>query len=196
MTEQVMQTESESADALNQVPIHCRNSSVLGNEDGIVLIIVLITLVLLSLLGTSLLDSTTTELKITGNRRNNQVAFYAADAALQFAQSYGPIYLLLNGTTTVWPAPGEGHSLDSSFTDGAATLTDYNTITLPNNATAQVKVEYIGSGNIPPGYGTQEDSSMSGSSFKANYFVTTAIATEANNSSATIEAQVAKVVPQ
>jgi len=195
MTEQVIQIENKSSEMLNAIPKLRRNNSKLGNEDGIILIIVLITLLLLSILGTSLLDSTTSELKITGNSRNNQVAFYAADAALQFAQTYSPIYLSLNGSTTTWPATG-GHSLNSSFVNGIDTGTSFNLITLPNNATAQVKVEFVGSGNLPSGYGTQEDSSMSGSSFKANYFVTTAIATEPNNSSATIEAQIAKVVPQ
>ncbi|MBW4054433.1 MAG: hypothetical protein HIU83_03325 [Proteobacteria bacterium] len=196
MTEQVMQSESKSKEVLKPVLRLRRNGSSLDNEDGIVLIIVLITLLLLSILGTTLLDSTTSELKITGNSHNNQVAFYSADAALQFAETYSQIYLSLNGNTTTWPAAG-GHSLNSNFAEGVATGTSYNVITLPNNSTVQVKVEFVGSGNLPPGYGTQEDSSLGGStSFKANYFVSTAIATEPNNSSATIEAQIAKVVPQ
>lgn len=177
---------------------NCYKGSRLGNQDGVVLIIVLITMMLLSILGVTLLDSTTSELKINGNSRNNQVSFYAADAALQFAQSYSNIYLTLYGTTTTWPAAGAGHELTSSFTDTSTSTGDYNRIILPGTTTTvQVKVELTGTGNLPAGFGIQEDSSLGGgTSFKANYFVVTAIANGPNNSSATVESQIAKVIPQ
>ena len=169
----------------------------LGNEQGVVLIIVLVTILLLSLLGITLLDSTTSELKIVGNGKNNQAAFYDADAALTFAQTYSGIYTQLNSTNTVWPAPGAGHQLQADFSDGQATQSDYNQITLPSGDTALVKVELSSSGTLPAGFGTQEDSSISGgTSFKANYFVITAISSGPNNSSVVLESQIAKIVPQ
>lgn len=55
----------------------------LCNEEGAALIIVLAMLLLLMILGATLLSSSTTELRIAGNYRNTQEAFYSADAVLE-----------------------------------------------------------------------------------------------------------------
>ena len=175
----------------------------LGNQDGVVLIIVLITLMLLSLLGVTLLDSTTSELKIAGNARNNQDAFYSADAALNFIESYDQIYTSLSSGSPNWPS-GNGIYLNTTTnpTLGSGTQlsgNNSNALVMPNGDIAYVQVQFIGTGNVPPGYGTQESSSLSGNnSFSANYILATATATPSNNSaaSASVEAQFAKIVPQ
>jgi Tfp pilus assembly protein PilX len=180
--------------------------SKLDNQDGIVLIIVLITMLLLTLLGASLMDGTTSELKIAGNASSNQIAFYSADAALNFAESFDQIYTSLSNSSPVWPAAGQGVYYNSASSPALAKTTtpntsnlNFNAIVLPNGVTALVKVQKLSTGNLPPGYGTQESSSLSGtSSFVANYFVVTATAAPNPNSGAsvTVESQIAKVVPQ
>lgn len=189
------------------------SGSKLDNQDGMVLIIVLITLVLLTFLGATLIDSTTSELKIAGNARNTQDAFYSADAALNFVETYDQIYTALSSSSPSWPSNSTGTYLNSAAnptlgSNGAATSSttlgakfgnSYNAIVLPNGDTAFVQVKFVGTGNVPPGYGTQESSSLSGTtSFIANYVVATATASPNNNSGAsvTVEAQFAKIVPQ
>ena len=180
------------------------------NERGAALIIVLIMLLLLSILGATMLASSTTELKITGNYRNGEEAYYTAESAVSFALTYAPIYTTLIGNTNVWPAPGAGAVLDANnFTAGVANngtdnLTgqqhdpNYNQITIPGaNTTADVKVEFLSTGKLPAGTGTQEDSGLSpGTGFKANNFAVNVIAYGPNNSQARVEVQVAKVVQQ
>lgn len=56
------------------------------NERGAALIIVLVMLVLLSILGATVLTSSTSELSIAGNFKVAQETFFSADAALEFAQ--------------------------------------------------------------------------------------------------------------
>jgi hypothetical protein len=71
----------------------------IGNERGMALVLALVMLALLGILGVWALDTATTDLKISGNFRTTQNAFYAADgglgyttnrATLQAVQNYGP----------------------------------------------------------------------------------------------------------
>jgi Tfp pilus assembly protein PilX len=174
----------------------------LGNENGVALVLVLIMLLLLSILGATMLASSTSELKITGNYRNGEVSFYTAEAAVSFALTYSQIYTTLFGATTVWPAANGGVVLDpNTFAATGPPNTNnpnYNNITIPGTTnTADVKVEFLSSGKLPPGTGSQEDSGLSpGSGFKANNFAVSVIAYGPNNSQAQVESQVAKIVQQ
>ena len=172
------------------------------NERGAALIIVLIMLLLLIILGTSLFTSSVTEIKVAGNYRNNLETFFSADAAVEFASTYSAIYTSLYGTSTTWPAPGQGKVLNGSFAATGANadpFKDYNQITIPGtNDTAQVKVELVKSrGNPPPGYGFQEDVGIGGGGgIKANQFVVTVIANGPNNARSDIESGVARMVTE
>lgn len=176
-----------------------------GKERGAALIVVLVILLLLSILGATMLDSTTSELKIAGNYRNSEEAFYAAEAALTFGMTHESIYTNLYGTTTTWPAPGAGRVLDENdfsvtadANDEEGHSNDYNQIKIPGtNNTADVKVEFVGTGNLPAGTGSQEDSGLSaGSGFKANNFTVSVIAFGPNNARVNIEYMAAKAIPQ
>ncbi len=162
--------------------------AMLGDEQGMALIIVLMVLLLLTILGTTLLTSSTSDLRIAGNERNSLDAFYAADSALEYGMTTGTIFESINGNTTVWPASGGGTGSNK----------DYNTVTIPGtNSTAQVKVQLIATGSVPAGSGTQEDSGLNGTSFKANYFLVNAIGDDQNNKATVqVETEVAKIVPQ
>ncbi len=58
-----------------------------ANERGAALIIVLVMLLLLTVLGATLLSTSTTDLQIAGNYRNNQRAFYVNDYAFELLKT-------------------------------------------------------------------------------------------------------------
>ena len=59
----------------------------LTGERGAALIIVLVMMLLLSILGSTLLTSSTTDLQIAGNYRNNQKAFYINDYVFELLKT-------------------------------------------------------------------------------------------------------------
>ncbi len=143
--------------------------SVLTNDRGVALIIVLVMLVLLSILGATVLSTSTTEIKIAGNYRGIQESFFSADAAVSYAQTSPVIYNRIR--------PGV-----------------FNTYTASNvaigSSRANVRVDYLSSGAIPPGTGTDPEA------FQAQYFVVTVSSTGRNNSQTTVESQIARIVPK
>jgi len=58
-----------------------------SGERGAALIIVLVMLLLLTILGSTLLSTSTTDLQIAGNYRNNQKAFYNNDYAVEWLKT-------------------------------------------------------------------------------------------------------------
>ena len=191
----------------------------LRNDRGMVLILVLIMLVLLSILGATVLTSTTSDLRITTNYRNLEDVFYSADAAMDFAQAHGDIYTsILPATADVWPqAPsGSNHYGVILNDDGSISTTpntaypDYNRVTVFKNAAqtvrhyAHVKVNYITTGAVPAGMGTEVDAGIgSGTGFKANYYAVNVIADpKADNPQATndshveLESHIVRIVPK
>ena len=65
------------------------------HQRGVVMVISLIALLLLSLIGTTAMRSSTMQEKISGNLRDQDVAFQAAEAALHEAEAF------LGGLTTL-----------------------------------------------------------------------------------------------
>jgi len=109
------------------------------NEQGSILIIVLITLVLLTMMGISVTRSTSVELQIAGNEKYHKIAFYAAEAArgyvVQKPELYGKENITL-GETRYFPNnadASETYSFGSQSFNG--------------------DVAYIGSFNVPRGKG-------------------------------------------
>jgi Tfp pilus assembly protein PilX len=151
------------------VQVDPKPGSALSSERGVALIIVLVVLVLLSILGATVLSTSTTEIKIAGNYRGIQESFFSADAAVSYAQTSPVIYNRIR--------PGI-----------------FNTYTASNvsigTSKADVKVDYLSSGAIPPGTGTDPEA------FQAQYFVVTVSSTGRNNSKTVIESQVARIVPK
>lgn len=175
-------------------------------QRGIALILVMVMLLLLSILGITVLNSTTADLQIAGTYRNEGDAFYVADAALEFAGVNAIIYNALAATAGgSWPPRGGGKILDgpAAGTDNTA-YPDYNRMTVFKDAgngreegTANVKVEFVGSGPVPVGAGTEVDAGLGGGSgFKANFYVISVIADTPNNSHCEVESQIARVVPK
>lgn len=182
----------------------------IGNERGVALILVLVMLLLLTILGTSMLATSTTDLKIAGNYRNNEEAFYTAEAALELASVYANIYTNISPNSTFWPAKGAGKDLGANLVGSASNTDsdknldcqDYNRITFTgangNQNAADVKVEFLYDGNPPPGSGIQEDAGVGTgqNSYKANYYAVSVIAFGPNDTAAKLESQVARIVPK
>ncbi len=63
-----------------------------GNEEGFVLIVAMLMLLVISLIGVFMSNSTTTEVAISGNERHSQELFYRADAGINavIAESTDP----------------------------------------------------------------------------------------------------------
>jgi hypothetical protein len=70
----------------------------LSNQRGIALILALAMLVILSLLGAMALSVSTTDVQISGNLKNSQNSFYAAEAAVEYAM--GNVDILQSSGTT------------------------------------------------------------------------------------------------
>ena len=64
------------------------------NEDGSVLVVAIVILMLLTIIGIAAMSTTNVELKISGNEKSYKMALYAAEAARGFVaktpQLYGP----------------------------------------------------------------------------------------------------------
>lgn len=184
-------------------------------ERGMALIIVMVMLLLLSILGVTLLTSTTTDLQITGDYRNDGRAFYAADAALQFGQVNALIYSTIHTNAGAsWPPQGDGLLLKDDGTLPEPSIPanhntqypDYHQMIIYKDpvtknhpqGTANVKVEFVGTGPVPVGAGTEVDAGLGGGSgFRANYYLVSVIADGPHDSShAELESEVARVVPK
>lgn len=146
--------------------------SKLSDESGVALILVLIMMMLLTIIGATLLTSSTTDLQIAGNYRNNEEAFYNADAAIEYAQ-IGNL--------------GNGENIYTKIIPGV--MNTYSSSLQIGNHTARYKVQYIGKGSPPAGSGNDD-------TFQANFFIAEASGSSANNSIVETESEIARVVPK
>lgn len=89
----------------------------LRNEDGVALILVLLTTLLLTALAFSLVMVTSGETMLTANHRHSQEALYAADAAIERVVQDILTVSQWNQLLTA------GANLQSSFTEGSTTVT-------------------------------------------------------------------------
>ncbi len=147
----------------------------LGNERGIALIIALVMLVLLTILGAWALTTSSTDLRIAGNYRNTQTAFYTADAMV----AYGT-----NPTT-----------LTTAYSFGTAGWSPGHSITVQSGDTGEANVQFIRSGMLPAGTIYDADLDVNGNpKFHGLYFSVTAKGSSGNSGEVTIESAVVQVV--
>ena len=62
-------------------------TGILANDRGIALIIAISLLAIMSVLGSMLLNSSTSEIQLSGNYRNKQEAFYAANRTVEYSMA-------------------------------------------------------------------------------------------------------------
>lgn len=153
---------------------------VLNNERGMVLIVVLVMLLLFSILGATVLSNSTSELRVTGNYRNQQQAFFAAEGGFEQGQISNAIYSIIPNVGTMWT--------------GTITYTAAGVVTIAQNAvavagsvnTAQIVAENIGSGPPPPGSGFDE-------TFQANLYDLDVTGFGPNNTEIEISSCIARI---
>lgn len=151
-------------------------AAILENERGVALFLALGLLALLTILGAWAIGTATTDMKISGNFRNTQNAFYAADAALVYASNPDALtaaytYTLATGTTAVW---------SQTISIGADTAT--------------INVNYQGSGPLPAGSRYDGDLDENGKpKYHGHYFVVNTEGITVNNTTVALEAAVVQV---
>jgi type IV pilus assembly protein PilX len=150
----------------------------LKNERGAALVLALAMLTIMSILGAWVLSSARTEIGISGNYRTSQQAFYAADRAVEYAMVDENIYSTLNPGSPPLILTGTMADNIEAGTGNSGLLQD-----APN------QVEFLTTGPLPPGSGSDD-------SFQSRYYAITVTGEGPNNSTARIDAQVARVVPK
>lgn len=109
-----------------------------SNERGIALVIAISLLAVMSILGAMLITASTSEIKLSGNYRNNREAFYAAERGLAYAmQEITDNDFTVNNTTIDLSA--DAAAIDAvrignagmSTTPGASTVTFIGTTDPP-----------------------------------------------------------------
>jgi type II secretory pathway component PulK len=116
-----------------------------GNERGMALVIALVMLVLLTMLGAWALDTSSTDLRISGNSKTTQVAYYAAEAGVGYASNREVLkssYVATGASVT-----NQGQSLGNS---------SFQTVTrflikapLPAGAMYESNLQDLGSEKLP-----------------------------------------------
>jgi len=121
-------------------PVMDATNAPLQNERGVILIIVLVMLLLLSILGLTVLTNTTSELRVAGNFRNFQEAFFNADGSLEQA--------IINDTITsdsIWNG--------FIYMNSAGLPVAGTTLPAGTTAVAQVNSVFLSEGEPPRGAG-------------------------------------------
>jgi Tfp pilus assembly protein PilX len=152
-----------------------------GDERGMALILVLVMMLLISLLGTVIFTTSTTEVQISRNYRLKESAFYAAERAMEYAQADSAIYNVI----------GDGAVQVNRTTADVTDIEMTVDLTVANDTSdASASVEYLTGGNPP------RNSGVDVTQYMAHYYLVNATGTGAGNSSAEIEAVVAEILPR
>ncbi len=153
----------------------------LGNERGMALILALVMLALLGILGVWALDTSTTDLKISGNFRTTQSAFYAADGGVGYTTNRQTLQAVqhqfrIYGTSWSSPQIAINSSPTASFAANVPSLLE---------------------GPLPQGGGasTIYDADISTGGWHGLYTTVTSTGNAANNATVVVEAVVATAVP-
>ncbi len=150
---------------------------VVGNQQGMALIIALVMLAVLGMLGVLSLNTSTTELRIAGNYRNDNIAFYNSN----MSEAYGP------NNNDIEKLVSKDTSSLSTYPSGTV---QYLPITtgLPSNALGQtsIRMQYLCVSGAPPGLP---------SDVKAFHYVVTIVGKGLNNAEYVTESEVVKLLP-
>ncbi len=160
------------------------------NQRGTALVLALAMLALMTILGTLLISTTITEVKISGNFQSGQQAFHAADRAMEYAQAR------LLGTAANVDLYSGTHPADPTNTPhrefiqvGTSGL-DTN----PENDPDKNRARFVYSAPPPPGSGS--DASL----FQARYYIVSVTGANPvgapNAARSELTAQAGKIVPK
>ena len=118
-------------------------------QTGTVLAVSLIILLVLTIIGVSGLSTSSLEEKITGNFRDREIAFQAAEAALAYAEKFAKdnitstsVFNDTNGYYAEYKGPTSANALDGGPNNSGSWWTGSNSQILPTaNAVAEVKTQ-------------------------------------------------------
>jgi hypothetical protein len=161
--------------------------SPLQDERGTALILTLVMLTLMSILGVLALSTSTSEIGISSNYKTSQEAFYAAERAVEYAMTNQDIY---DRPTADFPVSltNNDTAVDTAHEANIAVGTGSRRSGLQDGAVNQV--EYIGSGPLPPGSGSDP------TYFQSRFYAIDVTGQGPGNASVRVEAQVARIVPK
>jgi hypothetical protein len=114
-----------------------KNSRIIENEKGSVLVVALIMLVLLTILGITATTTSNVELQIAGNERNYKRAFFIANAAIEHARADLADKLAIAHAQNI--SMGQTANLNWSFALDGVTVPDMNAATDVNDWGAGVQ---------------------------------------------------------
>jgi hypothetical protein len=151
-----------------------------GNERGVALILALVMLSLLTILGAWALDTSSTDLKIAGNYRGAQYAFYAAEGGVGFTTNPNTLAAVYN-----YSSGGPGWSSNNISVD------------LSTKSSFTASVPSLLQGPLPPNGSNASifDADVGGSGWHGVYTAVTSTGVAENNSIVVLEAVVAQAVP-
>jgi type IV pilus assembly protein PilX len=147
-------------------------------QSGMILVLAMSMLFIMSIIGVMALNTSSTEIGISGNHKSSQEAFYAADRATEYATVSGAVYEQI----------GFG-SVDLNIeTHTEAIAADLSGSGLRPDADNHVS--YMTSGTLPPGWGSDP------TYFEARYYIIGVTGQGPKNTETRIESQVARIVPK
>jgi Tfp pilus assembly protein PilX len=151
-----------------------------GNERGVALILALVMLSLLTILGAWALDTSSTDLKIAGNYRGAQYAFYAAEGGVGYTTNPNMLQAVYNFNNA-----GPGWSSNNISVD----LSTKSSFTASVPSLLQGPMPQSGAAS------TIYDADVGSSGWHGIYTAVTSTGIAVNNSVAIVEACVAQAVP-
>lgn len=133
------------------MPIHSNPVPAPNHQRGMVLVLALVFLLLLTIMGITALNTTSLEEKMTGNVKDRNLAFQAAESALILAESW--IYTQIG--KPIFPSNTTGLYVPSTATtpnwDTAGIWTGGNVVAYPNTP-GQTGTGALGKINTQPRY--------------------------------------------
>lgn len=155
----------------------------LANERGVALLLALAMLAIMTVIGVFALDTSTTEVKISGNYRTSQEAFFAADRAAMFALGEAK-FPFTEAPVGVDPKSAEARALNTRLIRDLTGSNKGSTIVAAGSAGTSLKqgtVELIF-------MGTEVGGGMS-AEFPVRYYLVNAVVGGPDGSEARIEVQ-------
>jgi hypothetical protein len=149
-----------------------------AGESGMILVLAMSMLFIMSIIGVMALNTSSTELGISGNHKSSQEAFYAADRGVEYGMTRGDIYETI-GLSSVDLESGDHKTKISAGLSGSGLKTG-----------ADNHVTFLTSGNLPPGSGSDP------TYFQARYYVIGVTGQGPKNTESRIECEVARIVPK
>jgi type IV pilus assembly protein PilX len=135
-------------------------------------------LFIMSIIGIMALNTSSTEIGISGNHKSSQEAFYAADRATEYATVSEDVYKKIG--------PNKPVNLLDTVNDDE---THADRIATPGSTAIGV-ISYLTRGTLPPGWGSDP------TYFEARYYTIDVTGLGPKNTETRIESQVARIVPK